>query len=192
MAHVLRVDGSARTDGSVSRQLTDEVVARLRPAELTVRDLLGGVPLIDETWVGANFTPAAERSAEQRAALAPSDELVAELKAADVVVLGVPIYNFSVPAAVKAWIDQVARAGVTFQYTENGPKGLLTNKRAIVVITSGGTKSGSEIDFATDYMRHVLGFLGIEDVEVVAADQLMVDQAASMARAEAVVGTLAA
>ncbi len=181
---ILRLDASARRDGSVSRQLADEVIATLNPGSVTTRDLAATpIPQINETWVGANFTPADNRSEEQRQALALSDELVAELTAADTLVIGLPIYNFGIPAALKAWIDQIARAGVTFRYTENGPKGLLTGKRAIIAVASGGTEVGSDIDFATGYIVHVLGFVGITDVQFVAADRLMLDADASMAKA---------
>ena len=189
---VLRIDASARRDGSISRELTDKVLAQLNPATTVTRDLADGIPLITEDWIGANFTPADQRSAAQVETLALSDELVAELKAADAIVIGVPIYNFGVPAAMKAWIDQVARAGLTFQYSETGPKGLLEGKRAIVVVASGGTEAGSAIDFASTYMRHVLGFVGITDVELVTADRLMVDAEASMKTANAQLAALAA
>ena len=102
------------------------------------------------------------------------------------------IYNFGVPAALKAWIDQIARAGVTFKYTENGPVGLLDGKRAIIAVASGGTEVGSEIDFATGYMRHIMGFIGIHDVEVVAADQLMLDADAANSKAAEQIKSLAA
>ena len=191
-SHILRVDGSARVEGSISRDLTDKIIARMGAATVTTRDLAQGVPLIDEAWIGANFTPADDRSPEQVEKLATSEAMVAEVKAADTIVIGVPIYNFSVPAAVKAWIDQIARAGLTFKYSETGPKGLLEGKRAIVVIASGGVKSGSEVDYATNYMRHVLGFIGITDVEIVAADQMMVDADVSMASANAAIDAIAA
>jgi FMN-dependent NADH-azoreductase len=176
---VLRIDSSARREGSVSRQVADVLIARLEesegPIDLRVRDLaIDTPPFVDADWVGANFTPPEERGEAQRAALAHSDALVAELMAADVLVIGVPIYNFGVPAALKAWVDMVARARVTFRYTENGPEGLLRGKRAYLAVASGGTAVGSAIDFATGYLRHVLGFLGIEEVEIVAADQAMV------------------
>ncbi len=189
---VLRIDASARREGSTSRDLTTKVIDHLAPVQIITRDLAYGLPLIDEAWVGANFTPADQRSAEQAEKLALSDTLVAEIKSADTLVIGVPIYNFGVPAALKAWVDQVARAGVTFKYTETGPKGLLTGKRAILVVASGGTEAGSDIDFATDYMRHVLGFIGITDVSLVTADRLMVDAEASMSKANAQVEALAA
>lgn len=192
MTHILRIDASARKTGSVSRDLTDDIVAKLDAAHVTTRDLAEGVPLLDEAWIGANVTPLDTRTQQQHAALAFSDTLIAEIAAADTLVVGVPIYNFGVPAALKAWVDQVARAGVTFRYTEDGPKGLLQNKRAIIVIASGGTKSGSEIDFATSYMRHVLGFIGITDVSVVTADRLMADADAAMKTANGQIAALAA
>ncbi|MGR3492123.1 MAG: FMN-dependent NADH-azoreductase [Shimia sp.] len=189
---ILRIDGSARRAGSVTRTLTDRVIDKMAPSQIVTRDLADGVPLIDEAWIGANFTPAAERSPDQVAKLEVSDAMVAELKAADTIVLGVPIYNFSVPAAVKAWIDQVARAGITFAYNAEGPKGLLEGKRAVLVIASGGTKVQSEIDFATDYMIHALGFIGIHDVELVFADRLMAEQHTAMAQATTQIDALAA
>ena len=175
--NILHVDASARTQGSVSRTLSQSVVDKLSAPDTQVvkRDIgLTPLPILTEDWVGANFTPDENRSPEQVAALALSDTLIAEIEAADTLVLGVPIYNFGVPATFKAWIDLIARARKTFKYTDNGPVGLLEGKKAYVVIASGGTPSGAEIDFATPYVRHVLGFLGIHDVTVIAADQLMV------------------
>ena len=191
--NILKVDASARTTGSISRDLTQAIVDRYASAgetQVMTRDLSEALPAVTEAWIGANFTAEAERSEEQRRTLALSDSLVDELEAADVIVIGLPIYNFSVPASLKLWIDLVARAGRTFQYTEYGPKGLLEGKRAIVAVASGGTEVGSEIDFATGYLRHVLGFLGIADVVFVKADRLMVDAEASLKAAEAEVATL--
>lgn len=193
MTNILRIDASARTQNSVSRDLLDHIVERFAAAgdaTVTRRDLAQGIGLIDEAWVGANFTPAEDRTDEQKSRLAFSDELVAELQAADVLLIGLPIYNFGVPAAMKAWVDQVARAGVTFKYTEYGPKGLLEGKRAIVAVASGGTEMGSDIDFASGYIRHVLGFIGIEDVVFVAADRMMVDAEATLKSAHEAVETL--
>lgn len=192
--NILRIDASARFDGSVTRQLSDELIATLREhhgrAAVVSRDLARTPPpLLDADWLAANFTEPQARDARLRAALAPSDELVAELVAADVVVLGVPVYNFGIPAALKAWIDLVARARVTFRYTENGPVGLLEGKRAYLVMASGGVAVGGAADFASGYLRHVLGFLGITDVTLVAADQLMLrDDAVDRARER--IGTL--
>jgi FMN-dependent NADH-azoreductase len=188
---LLRIDASARRDGSVSRDLADSIIARFGDeATVTTRDLAAGLPLIDEAWIGANFTPAENRTDAQRATLALSDQLVAELQAADTLVIGLPIYNFGIPAALKAWIDLVARAGVTFRYTEAGPQGLLTGKRAIVAVASGGTQAGSDVDFATGYIRHVLGFIGITDVTFVTADRLMLDPEATLAGAAKQVAAL--
>ena len=171
---VLRIDASARKNASSSRALTDALIKKIAPENLVVRDLAAGLPFVTEAWVGANFTDEADRSEDQKAALSLSDILVNELFAADTLVIGVPIYNFGVPAALKAWIDMIARARKTFHYTANGPEGLLTGKQAFIVIVSGGTQMGSEIDFATGYLRHILGFIGITDVTFIAADQQMV------------------
>lgn len=187
--NLLLVNASARNADSVSRSLADELVSELQqaesPLEIIQRDLVEAPPFIDADWITANFTPEEERTADQRETLADSDALVAELKAADTLVIATPIYNFGIPAALKAWIDMVARARLTFRYTEKGPKGLLNNKRAYVVVASGGTEVGSDIDFATGYLRHVLGFLGITEVEIIAADRLTSGKAESIATARA-------
>ena len=173
---VLEVSGSGRQADSVSRRLSQDIIAALEArhgdVDITRRDLADGIGLVDEAWIAANFTAEEERTAAQRERLATSDALVAELQQADVVVIGAPIYNFSVPAALKAWVDMIARARLTFRYTENGPEGLLQGKKAYVVIASGGVAVDSAVDFATPYLRQVLRFVGITDVEVVAADQL--------------------
>ncbi|MCW5646093.1 MAG: NAD(P)H-dependent oxidoreductase [Sphingopyxis sp.] len=183
MSQILRIDSSARGAGSTTRQLTDRLVARLVEqgygAAVTQRDLSVTPPaLLTERWVGANFTDETERSDEQKAALAASDELIAELEAASTIVIGVPVYNFAIPAALKAWIDLIARARRTFRYTESGPEGLLKGKKAYLVVASGGVPVGSDYDFATGYLRHVLGFVGITDVTIIEAGQQMMDSEA--------------
>lgn len=177
MTNILRVDSSMRTEGSVSRDLADKLIEKLINAntQITVRDLAKGIPLIDENWIGANFTDPADRSEEQKAFLAASDELVDELRSADIIVISAPVYNFHVPAALKAWIDMIARARETFRYTENGPEGLLKGKKAFVVVTSGGTILGSDYDFVSGYLRHVLSFIGITDVSFIDSSGLMLD-----------------
>ena len=184
---VLRIDSSARHEASVSRDLTSRVIERLDPSRVIVRDLAETpLPQVTDTWITAGRnTPADERTEAQREETAQSDALIEELRAADVIVIGVPMYNFTVPASLKAWIDLVARPRVTFRYSEDGPEGLLKGKRAILAVASGGTEVSSDLDFATPYLRHVLGFIGIEDVQIVASDRLMVDADASEARAEA-------
>ncbi|WP_050928689.1 FMN-dependent NADH-azoreductase [Aestuariivita boseongensis] len=189
---VLHIDSSARLTGSTSRDLSARVVNKLNADQVVRRDLAHALPQIDETWIDANFTPADQRTAEQNDRLALSDQLVEELREADTIVIGAPVYNFSIPASLKAWVDLVARAGVTFKYTEAGPQGLLDGKRAILAVASGGTKLGSENDFASGYLKYILGFMGITDVEIVAADQLMIDAEASLAAANDALEALAA
>ncbi|WP_300018023.1 NAD(P)H-dependent oxidoreductase [uncultured Roseobacter sp.] len=188
---ILHIDASARFAGSTTRQLTASIVDKLGGTVIR-RDLSEAVPQITEAWVSANFTPADQRNPAQKDTLALSDTLVQEVTAADVLVIGVPVYNFGVPAALKAWIDQIARAGLTFKYTENGPVGLLEGKRAVIALATGGTEVGSEIDFASGYLRHIMGFIGITDVEIVAADRLMADADKAMADATAQIAALAA
>ncbi|MEP2028349.1 MAG: NAD(P)H-dependent oxidoreductase [Paracoccaceae bacterium] len=189
---ILHIDASARTEGSISRDLSSRIVERLEAADVIRRDLAAPLPLITGEWVSANFTPANDRDAAQRATLTLSDQLVAEIKAAEIIVIGTPIYNFAVPAALKAWIDLIARAGVTFEYTANGPNGLLAGKRVVVAVASGGTKVGSELDFATGYLRHIMSFIGITDVEFIAADQLAIEPDATLQIAKDAVEAIAA
>lgn len=193
LTKILRIDASARQTGSVSRDLTDKVVDRYSSEgaiQVTNRDVSLGLPQLDETWVTANFTQADKRSQDQKAALSLSDELIAELKDADTLVIGTPIYNFGIPSTLKAWIDLVARAGVTFRYTENGPIGLLEGKRAIILVASGGTPVASHIDFATPYLRHALGFMGVTDVTIIAADALAKDAKEKIAQASETIAAL--
>ncbi len=183
---ILRIDASMRRTGSSSRLLSDELIAKLSAEEshrIINRDLADGIPLINENWINANFTPEEDRTAEQLETLALSDALVGELMESDTLVIGLPIYNFGVPAALKAWIDLVCRARLTFKYTENGPVGLLEGRKAYIVVASGGTAAGSEIDYAARYMQHVLGFIGIHDVEVIDASGQMIDTDAALSRA---------
>jgi len=176
---VLRIDSSARKEGSVSRALGDEVVRRLvvrHPGVNVVSlDLAAGIAHIDGDWVGANFTPKEQRSAAQRERLAASDQSVASLEKADAVVLTAPVYNFSVPSVLKAWIDQVCRAGLTFRYKESGPEGLLADRPVYLVMASGGVPFGSPVDFASGYVRQVLRFMGIEDVRLIGAEGVAKD-----------------
>mgnify|MGYP000034149882 CR=1 FL=1 len=173
---ILEVSASGRRADSVSRQLSNDIIEALEAREGAVdvvrRDLNKGIPLVDERWIQANFTPEEERTRDQREALAVSDSLVEELQDADVIVIGSPIYNFGVPAALKAWVDMIARARKTFRYTASGPEGLLKGKKAYVVIASGGVPVDSPVDFATPYLRQALKFVGITDVDVIAATGL--------------------
>jgi FMN-dependent NADH-azoreductase len=187
---ILRIDASMRKNGSYSRALGDRLIAQLKSQSLStvkVRDLADGIPNIDETWIGANFTDIAERTAEQRSVLSCSDALISELKSADTLVIGLPIYNFNVPAAFKAWIDQIARANITFRYGDNGPEGLLKDKKSYVILSSGGTQLGSNIDYVSDYMHHILGFIGIKDVTIIDSSGIGRNEAKVIADAHSVI-----
>jgi FMN-dependent NADH-azoreductase len=173
---VLEINSSGRQQDSTSRMLAGELIAALESqhgaVDVTRRDLAPGVPFVNDAWIAANFTAEEDRDNAQRDILAYSDQLVAELQNAEAIVIGVPMYNFSIPAALKAWIDMIARARLTFRYTENGPEGLLTGKKAYIIVASGGVKVGSDLDFATPYLRHALAFVGITDIEIIGAEQL--------------------
>lgn len=177
---ILRIDSSPRHEASRSRELTAAIVESLRgegeartQVSVIHRDVSEGLPVVSEAWTSGAYIDPSDRTPEQRAALEISDTVVDEIKEADIVVIGAPMYNFTVSAALKSWVDQVARVGLTFKYTETGPVGLLENKRAIVAIATGGVPQGSEHDLLTPYMTHFLGFLGITDVTFIAADGLM-------------------
>ncbi len=183
---ILHIDASARKGDSVTRKLSAQMVNRLtgNSGQVTYRDLSEGLPFVDEAKISAYFTAPDARTDEHRKAIALSDTIVSELKNNDVLVIGTPIYNFSMPASFKAWADLAARVGETFRYTETGPVGLLDDKKAYVVIASGGTKVDSKIDFLTPWLRHYLGFIGIKDVTVISADALNQDFDAGLAQAE--------
>ncbi|WP_296720742.1 NAD(P)H-dependent oxidoreductase [Erythrobacter sp.] len=178
MSNILYITASIRPDGdSVSRGLGQRLVEGLAAktgANVTTRDLAANdIPYVSAERFAANLAPAAERTPEQVELAAIADELIAELQAADTIVLASPVYNFGPPATLKAWADLVARAGTTFRYTPTGPEGLLTGKKAYLAIASGGTPMGSDIDFMSRWLTFFLGFLGISDVEIVAADGIM-------------------
>ena len=179
--NILQVNSSARAyangAGSISTRLGDDLVRGLLAAHPgashTLRDLTHNPhPVLDETTLGALFTPAEARTPEQAARVALDDALIAEIQAADVVVLGVPMYNFGVSAQLKNWIDAISRARVTFQYTANGPEGLLKGKTVYVVTTRGGVHRDQASDTVVPYLRNVLAFLGMTDVHVVYAEGL--------------------
>jgi FMN-dependent NADH-azoreductase len=175
--NILQINSSARPGQSQSSRLADGIVERLRHADpdatLVVRDLgRAPHPALDEAALGALFTPAAQRTPEQAARVALDDALIAELKAADVVVLGVPMYNFGVPTQLKNWIDAVARAGVTFRYTDKGPEGLVTGKKVYVALTRGGLYRNTPADTQVPYLQAFLGFIGMTDVQFIYAEGL--------------------
>lgn len=189
--NILQINGSARSEGANSTRLADDIVARLRAAKpgatLVLRDLARDpAPLIDEAALAALFTPAEQRTPEQAARVAASDALIAEVQAADAIVLGVPMYNFGISAQLKNWIDAIARAGVTFRYTEKGPEGLLKGKTVYVAFARGGRYRDTPADTQTPFLKTVLGFLGMTDVRFVYAEGLnMGEDAARQGFAEA-------
>ncbi|TMG87324.1 MAG: FMN-dependent NADH-azoreductase [Betaproteobacteria bacterium] len=175
--NILQINSSARRDASHSTRLAARLVQRLRDADpeatLVVRDLNKAPhPILDEDALAALFTPAEQRTLEQAARVALDDALIAEIQAADVVVLGVPMYNFGVPAQLKNWIDAISRAGVTFRYTEKGPEGLLKNKKVYVALTRGGKYRNTPADTQVPYLKTVFTFLGLTDVHFVYAEGL--------------------
>lgn len=170
MTTVLQIDASASLETSKTRKATQSIVAGLNPDKLIVRDLaVTPLPHVTDGWVTARLTPIADQTPQEAAILAQSDQLIAELVEADTIVIGLPLYNFGLPASLKAWIDLIARPKVTFEYTADGPKGLLTGKKAIVAFTSGGVPMGAPVDYASPHMRNVLEFIGITDVTFKAA-----------------------
>ncbi|UXU73897.1 MULTISPECIES: FMN-dependent NADH-azoreductase [unclassified Paracoccus (in: a-proteobacteria)] len=194
--NILHIDSAITGDASVSRKLTAQIVARLKAADpearVTYRDLNQGVPAIDTEWFKAVRLAPQDPTPEQQRLIDISDAYLREVQQADVLVIGLPVYNFTLSAQLKNWLDQIARAGVSFRYTENGPEGLLKGKRAIVAYAAAGTPMGSDIDFASGYLRHMLGFMGITDVEFVPADRLAMDREAGLARAQEALEQIAA
>jgi FMN-dependent NADH-azoreductase len=170
---VLQLDSSAQRSESITREVT-EYLAKELSAQLDTnivhRDLNHTeLPLVTQEHIGAYYTRPDERSDEQRALLTGSDELIAELKQARRLVIGAPMYNFSVPAALKAWIDQICRVGETFVYGDNGPQGLLDIEEAYIVVSTGGTPVGSPADFTSAYLQQVCRFIGIETAHIINA-----------------------
>jgi FMN-dependent NADH-azoreductase len=180
---ILRIDSSASHSRSITRRLGDEVIRRLQQthpgAELILRDVSRDINFLNEDWVQANLTNPDKRKQAQHDVLRDSDQLVRELDEADIILVTAPVYNFSVPATLKAWIDMVCRARKTFQYTENGPEGLLEDKPVYLVMASGGMAFGSTADFASGYLRHIFAFIGIHDVRLVCAEGTSASTSAS-------------
>jgi FMN-dependent NADH-azoreductase len=180
MATLLQINASLNNDNGQSSQLANQFVAafhKRRPeAKIVVRDVASAepVPHLDAERFGAFITKPEERTAAQRSVVVYSDILINELKQADVIVLGLPMYNFGVPSQLKAYFDHVARAGVTFKYTEKGPVGQLTGKKVYVFAARGGLYAGTPMDTQTSYVRDFLRFLGMTDVEFVYAEGLAI------------------
>ena len=197
MPNILHITASIRGGDSVSRDLSTRIVASLTAkgdATVVERDLSqNDLPFIDGARFAANLAPYADRTPEQQELAAIADTLIGELQDADIIVMGIPIYNFTMPSTLKAWADLVARAGTTFEYTAEGPKGKLTGKKVYLAVASGGTPVGSAYDHMTPWLTFFLGFLGITDIETVAADGIMGEGGEErIAEAKAKAETLAA
>ncbi|EGQ7687414.1 TPA: FMN-dependent NADH-azoreductase [Vibrio parahaemolyticus] len=186
MSRVLALKSSILGDYSQSNKLVEDFIKNVDQDKLTVRDLAANpLPVLDLA-VATALRATKDLSQEQQAVVDLSDTLIEEVKAADTLVIAAPMYNFTIPTQLKNWIDLIARAGVTFKYTENGVQGLIEGKKAIVVTTRGGIHKDSPTDNVTPYLRTVLGFVGITDVEFVYAEALnMGEDAASKGILEA-------
>ncbi len=175
---LLTINASSNPLASTTRKLCEQVQDSLSKLhselKLIQHDVSHGLPFINAEWIGASYTAEADRSESQRELLAMSDELIEELKAADEVIIATPMYNFSIPSGLKAWIDMVVRVGTTFHYTAEGPQGLLDDKPVILIISTGGIPLGSSMDFVTPYLKQVLKFIGITDVSVINAEGMNV------------------
>ncbi|MBD9598773.1 FMN-dependent NADH-azoreductase [Pseudomonas sp. PDM10] len=175
MSRVLIIESSARQQDSVSRQLTQTFISQWQTAHpndhITVRDLaVNPVPHLDINLLGGWMKPAEQRNDIEQVSLERSNQLTDELLAADVLVMAAPMYNFAIPSTLKAWLDHVLRAGVTFKYTDTGPQGLLSGKRAYVLTARGGIYAGSTADHQEPYLRQVMAFIGIHDVTFIHAE----------------------
>ncbi len=199
MNHLLQINTSMFGDDSQSSRLAERFVAHWVAGHpetaVTVRDLgREPVPHLDADTFRAFGKPAAQRSDADRRAVARSDALIEELRAADTLVIGLPMYNFGIPSPLKAWFDHIARAGVTFRYTANGPERLLRDTRAYVLAARGGRYAGTDRDTQTTYVRNFLGFIGIDQVEFVYAEGLAASDGReqALARADEQISRLAA
>jgi len=186
MNTLLQLNSSIFSNGGQSSRLADEFVAAWRTAHPSARIIardfaLDLVPHLTAERFQSFLAKPEERNAEQQAVVAYSDTLIDELKRANVIVLGLPMYNFGVPSQLKAYFDHVARAGVTFRYTANGPEGLLTGKKVYVLAARGGLYAGTPLDTQTAYVRDFLRLLGITDVEFVYAEGLNISAAIKQA-----------
>ncbi len=180
MNTLLQINTSLFSNGGQSTQLANDFVSQWQQqhpdAQVIVRDLAANpVPHLTAERLTAFMTPGEQRSTEQQAVVAYSDALIAELKQADVITIGLPLYNFGIPSGLQAYFDHLARAGTTFKYTANGPEGFITGKRVLIFATRGGKYAGTPNDSVTTQVRNLLGLLGMKDVEFIYAEGLNID-----------------
>ena len=188
---ILRIDSSSRKEGSYSRLLTDQMIAKLKAhypdAEIVNRDLAKGLPFVNNDMVTGMIAGVAGDNIDDpkvKKALEFSDFLIEEIKSAETLVFGVPVYNFSIPAALKAYIDLICRSEVTFRYRNKISEGLLKDTKTYLIMVSGGTAIGSGQDYASGYLKHVLSFIGITNLEVIVADQIRFEGAHKLKAAQ--------
>jgi FMN-dependent NADH-azoreductase len=200
MKNLLRISTSLFEENSVSSALSTELISALSANgggfNVIQRDFSKqAIPHLDGDWLTAISTPAGERSVEHQEKVAFSDSLISEIQAADVLVIGLPMYNFTVPSMLKAWVDHIARAGVTFEYTDQGPRGLLKNKKVYFVAAMGGVHDTAATDFLRPYMKLIMAFIGLDDVEMISAGGLNMGdktRAEGLAAAQTKIQTIAA
>lgn len=192
MNKILFYKTSPKNEGSISTELGEYLVNRLSKEGNTnvSKRQLDQVPFINQQIINGLYINDNEKTLEQLEAFKISDAIVKDVHENDTIIISTPIYNFAAPAVLKAWADLVARLNKTFQYTDNGPVGLLKNKKAYIVVSSGGTKIGSEIDFFTPWMKFFLNFIGIKDVTFISADQLMSDDGSKIIQAKSQINEL--
>jgi len=198
MKKILHIISSPRGDASMSIKLGNAIIEKLQAAypdsQVKEHDLLKDrFPHLDEMHIASFFTPEENRSAQNKEAIRPSDEAIQEITDADIIVIGTPLFNFGIPSSLKAWIDHIARAGVTFKYDENGPEGLVKGKKVYVAMASGGIYSDGPMasyDFAVPYLRSALGFLGMTDITVYRVEGTMIPTIQDTALEKAVDGIL--
>ncbi len=197
MKHLLYIQSSPRSD-SISNKLADQLVEKLKSShaglQLTTRDISTGLPFVSSDMIGAFYTPTESRTQHQNELIAISDAMVTELEQSDGLIIAVPMWNFTMPAALKAWFDLVVRVGRTFKFKpEGGYDSLLSNRKTYLIIATGGVPVGAPVDFLTPTVKTILGFMGITDIEVIAAEGTNMPNAAEkIADAEAVIQKLAA
>ena len=185
---IYQIDSSARKEGSTSRQLSKKLLNKIKKPgdEIIYRDLDDEMLFISKLTESGMKIPLEKQTEDHKKMFELSDKLVLELKESDIIIISAPIYNFGPPATLKAWSDLAARVDTTFKYTPDGKRiGLLKNKKAYLVITSGGTKLNSNEDFLTPWLKFILNFFGIEKVETISADQMALDYEKSIRDAEA-------
>ena len=184
---IYQIDCSARKKGSASRDLAKKLLNKIKKSEdkVVYRDLDDEMLFVAGLTESGMSIPESERTENHKKMFELSDKLVKELRDSDIIIISAPIYNFGPPATLKAWSDLTARVKSTFKYSPDGKQiGLLENKKVYLIITSGGTRVGSKDDYLTPWLKHVLNFFGITNIQIISADQMSIDYEGSVKKAE--------